>query len=472
MRRSALVLVLAVVSACSDGTAPRDSGSDLPYLLTTTKVRVNGITKILVIPAQFSDGAPPQISAANLRTALFAGGTAGPIAKTYAVASEGNFKLHGDVAEWVKTKVSRSELGNAGTIGINREFDHVIEAIDLADPSVDFRSYDNDGPDGIANSGDDDGLLDGGIVVLGSDLNGYCNGGTGLGPHPHAQNAFGTGASRITYRTADIGRNGQGIGVKAYTLMSATECDNSTATKSTLAHELGHILFGLPDLYHIIETNRGPAELWKGRRWIVGCWELMAAGSAWGCGNGEPPYSGEPATFSAPMRARVGWTTPTTVSADVVGTYTLTAVGRGGKVLRVPLTTSEYFLIEYRQPIDGDLRIPGAGVLIHHVTESLPMYPINAGVPRQYRYDLVEADDDSSLVRLDAEGGNRGVIGDAFGNTVTAFKPGSHSEARTASGLNITFQIDNISIDQVAGTASVRIGPATSAVVATRAPKP
>jgi len=51
-----------------------------------------------------------------------------------------------------------------------------------------------------------------------------------------------------------------------------------------MAHELGHLWFGLPDLYHLVG---GPGEVWEQRRWVVGCWELMAA-AAWGCGTGAP----------------------------------------------------------------------------------------------------------------------------------------------------------------------------------------
>ena len=467
-RRRGLSLFLASVAACSDGVEPEtgtlpDGPPPTPYAVTTNGVRVNGVSRLLVIPAQFSDGAAPPITSNNLRVSLFGDGKGGgPIAKTYTVASEGKFLLYGDVAAWVQTTISHANLGAAGTSGITREFDHVIQAIDLADPTTDFTLYDSDGPDGIANSGDDDGLVDGGIVVMHSDADLMCNGGTGLGPHPHATSAFGTGPSRTPYRTKDVGRNGVNIGIKAYTILSAVDCPNTGGNKAVLTHELGHTLLGLPDLYHIVES-RPPAELWKGRRWVVGCWDLMAAGS-WGCGSEEPPYFGMMSTIGAPGRVTIGWTSPQEVSVNSVGTYTLTAVGRGGGVLKVPIAApSEYLLIEYRQSIDGDLRIPGAGVLIYHVNQGLPLVPA-PGAVRRYRIDLIEADDDSSLVRVHDEGGNRGVASDAFGPSVTSLTS-AHSEARSTSGQPFPFLIDNISINQSSGTAQLRISPVTSAAV-------
>src|SRR5688572_5765255 len=152
-RRHGLPLLLASAAACSDGVGvpepgPLDGPPPTPYALTPTKVRVNGVTRVLVIPAQFSDGAAPPITATNLRASLFGDGKGGgPIARTYTVASEGKFLLYGDVAPWVKTTISHTNLSAPGTVTLTREGDHVIQAIDLADATTDFTLYDSDGPD-------------------------------------------------------------------------------------------------------------------------------------------------------------------------------------------------------------------------------------------------------------------------------------------------------------------------------------
>ena len=107
-----------------------------------------------------------------------------------------------------------------------------------------------------------------------------------------------------------------------YTLMSATACGGSNVTAHVLAHELGHLFLGLPDLYHPVG---GPGEVWEQRRWVVGCWELMASG-AWGCGTGAPTLDYRFNTFGAWTRATVGWVLPTMVDITRDSTYDLYAL--------------------------------------------------------------------------------------------------------------------------------------------------
>ena len=100
-----------------------------------------------------------------------------------------------------------------------------------------------------------------------------------------------------------MGKNGGIIEVAGYTLMSATGCGGPNVGAHVLAHELGHVFLGLPDLYHVVG---GDGEVWAMRRWLSGCWELMAAG-AWGCGTGAPTLDYRFNTFGAWARAAMGW---------------------------------------------------------------------------------------------------------------------------------------------------------------------
>src|SRR4030095_3202975 len=94
--------------------------------------------------------------------------------------------------------------------------------------------------------------------------------------------------------TADLSarRNASGvqeyITVGGYVAQGTLKCGTDVGPNG-LAHELAHLLFGLPDLYHVVG---GGTQIWEGRRWVMGCWELMAAGSGWGCGKGVPGPSG------------------------------------------------------------------------------------------------------------------------------------------------------------------------------------
>ncbi len=142
--------------------------------------------------------------------------------------------------------------------------------------------------------------------------------------------------------------------------------------------------------------------------------------------------------------------------------YTLNAMGRGGTVLRVPISSDdEYLLIEYREQQGGDGKVPGNGVLMYHVAQNLPLYPANLQSP--YRMSLIEADDDSAMFRTELQGGNRGTASDAFGLTRNSFRAGQHSRARAIDGTPFTFAITEITIEAGAHRARLRIGPSVMA---------
>jgi len=447
--------VLGGASACDSTTAPRPDfdGSRYPYVVSTTGVRLFGTSRVLVIPARFADGAPAPITSAELQAQLFGGPDGGPIAAAFSHASGGAFTLRGRTAEWVTTSVTTADLfavpAPGAQSGVER---YANEALSLADRDIDYGLYDNEGPDGFPNSGDDDGIVDGGVAIVNSDRNRYCNGGTGRGPHPFAILDYRTGGAR--YQTTDARSGGGVIEVDGLTLMAATHCSERNAGSPTLAHEYGHLLLGLPDLYHIVG---GQGEVWAVRRWVSGCWELMAAGS-WGCGSGPPDLDYRVITLGAWSRSVLGWASVTTADPTRDMTYDLDPLGRGGDVLRVPIKPDEYLLIEYREKtpqVDG--KLPASGVLVFHVAESLPVY--TQGLNSPYRVSLIEADDDSTLLRTELQGGNRGTPTDAFGVGGSALRPGVHTRARGVDGTPFPFAISSITIDAAAHRARLRIAP-------------
>lgn len=457
-----LAAALLLAAACDSPTAPKSDfdGSQYPYVVSTTGMRLFGTSRVLVILARFADGAPAPLSSGDIQSQLFGGSNGGPVAESYSLASGGGFRLRGQVTSWSTTTVTVAGFSLPGTAtepsGLTS---YVIDAIRLADGQIDFTQYDNDGPDGFPNSGDDDGVVDGGIAIFNSETNRYCNGGTGRGPHPFAVVRLGPGSR---FQTGDARRNGGAIEIAGFTLLSATGCGGPNVGAHVLAHELGHLLLGLPDLYHPIG---GPGEVWATRRWVSGCWELMAAG-AWGCGTGAPTLDYRFNTLGAWSRSSIRWATPTLVDLGVDMTYELNPMGRGGTVLRVPIRNDEYLLIEYREGAPGDVRLPANGVLITHVAESLPQFPVTLQSP--YRVSLIEADDDSALFRTELQGGNRGTPGDAFGITRTTFRNGEHSRAKSVDGSPLPFEITGISIDAAAHKARLRISPVAVAPRVTR----
>lgn len=417
-------------------------------------MRIFGTSRVLVVLARFEDGVAPPVTAADVRAQLFASANGGPVNESFSLASGGRFTLKGQVTSWVNTTVSIAELSQPGTVTPSGIEDYVVGALALVEGEVDFGRFDNEGPDGIPNSGDDDGVVDGGVVLLNTERNRYCDGGTGRGPHPFARVEWRLGGQR--YQTQDAAARGGTIQVGGFTLMSVIGCGGTTVSSNVLAHELGHLLFRLPDMYHAIG---GAGEVWATRRWVVGCWELMAAG-AWGCGTGAPTLDYRFNTLGPWSRMTIGWTAPVTVDIGKDSTYDLHPLGRGGTVLKVPVTGQEYLLVEYREGTDGDRRLPGNGVLLYHIDESRSLSTVSAAGP--YRVSLVEADDDSAFHRTEVQGGNRGVPADAFGAAVRNFGAGTHSRARANDGSLLPFRIHEITVNPLAHQARLRISPASA----------
>jgi M6 family metalloprotease-like protein len=247
--------------------APR--GARMP-----ARAGVAGTVRLPVLLALFSDSPSPHITREMVQTALFDGPAPhGTLTEAYLEMSSGALTVGGDVFPWVRTSLSLAEvvgassgLGSDGAVGA-----FFREALDSLDVGVDFTLYDNDGPDGIANSGDDDGYVDV-ITFEYLEVEASC-GGPGIWPHRW------TLTSRLgaPYVSDDIGVGGDTIRIDDYITQGVADCAGAEVQDaSTMAHELGHA-FGLPDYYHWVDRSAGP----RGRRWVLGCWELMAAGS-WG----------------------------------------------------------------------------------------------------------------------------------------------------------------------------------------------
>lgn len=455
--RIAALALVPWVAACSFPTEPTPDfdASRYTYFVSPGGVRVFGTSRILVIPARFADGAPAPITSSEIDAQLFHSANGGPLNETFSLASDGGFTLKGQVTRWVTTTVTVAALSLPGIQTPSGTEDYVWEALDAVDGEVDYGRFDNDGPDGFANSGDDDGVVDGGVVILNSDRNRYCDGGTGRAFHPFARLQWTVRGQR--YQTLDASARGGMIQVGAYTLMSAIGCGGTTVGAHVMAHELGHVLFQLPDLYHPLG---GAGEVWATRRWVVGCWDLMAAG-AWGCGTGAPTLDYRFNTLGAWSRLMVGWATLRIANVARDSTYELRPLQLGGAMLRVPVNEKEYLLLEYREGAAGDRRLPANGVLMYYVADSLSQFPSVSRGP--YHVSLIEADDDSALFKTEQQGGNRGTAGDVFGGARASFRSGEHSRARTLGGAPLPFAISQIVVDASGHRATFRIAPASSA---------
>jgi M6 family metalloprotease-like protein len=211
--------------------------------------------------------------------------------------------------------------------------------VDTGAAGINFAQFDNDGPDGTPNSGDDDGFVD--LVLFAhATQDGSCGGSSNNHIWAH-RFALVTGV----YTTNDASAEGGNIRVSDYLIQSAlggsSGCDVSGLMPiGVAAHELGHGL-GLPDLYDIEGITQGPSV-------GIGRWGLM--------GMGSEATSQSPARMEAWSLNEMGWVALDTLTTS--GTYSFSAapVSDTAFVVRVQGTNTrgEYFLLENRQASQAD----------------------------------------------------------------------------------------------------------------------
>jgi len=164
-------------------------------------------------------------------------------------------------------------------------------------------------------------------------------------------------------------------------------------------HELGHLLFGWPDLYDTDNTSEG-----------VGNWCVMGGGSWNGLGVGTSRPGDVPAHPSAWCKATQKWVN--VVSQNQNARVTITDVQDSRTVYRLwkdGAFASEYFLVENRQRNGFDRGLPGDGLLIWHIDDSIA----SNSNEFHYKVALVQADGSRDLERA----ANRGDAGDPYPGT-------------------------------------------------------
>ncbi len=341
-----------------------------------------GQVQALVLFGKFADESAAPRSAPEYAARLFDPAQVGSLTHFYHTMSSGQFELRGDTmsrrdeALHPAAAYLSTEAGKPGNFG-----QFVRELLEQADAEVDFARYDNDGPDGVPNSGDDDGVVDYLFIMVKSTPRGFIVGGaTGIA----------TLGLNTPFVSADRGIRGRPIQVQAGSNYGSIGQEGTFAqTVGTMAHEFGHGL-GLPDLYDLNYTNPGEDSAGVGR------WCLMG----WGA-NGWKGDDG-PNSFSAWCLKELGWIgLDNERLVEVRGDTTLevATVQQGGQILQLPLppvsvdtyaTAEEYLLLEQRTRNGSyyDRHLPGEGLLVWHIR------PQNAanGDERAKEVDLVCAD--------------------------------------------------------------------------------
>src|SRR5213083_605687 len=385
-----------------------------PTAPSPTPTQTTGVARILVLLIQFSDtAANPSHDGAYFDSRLNAtGGSVRSVRTYYQEVSRGALTLNATIiSTWFTSAHPMSYYGADSSTGVDDAngpiYRLVVEAVRLADPSVNFASFDTNG----------DGVVDHLMVV---------HAGAGQESNPGQKDLI--WSHRWAVLDADPTTPGSqsltadGVQIYGYTM------ESEDFVVGTVTHEFGHDL-GLPDLYDTDGSSHG-----------AGIWDIMSLGS-W---NGNPAGS-SPAHMSAWSLMRLGWVTPTDVTTSLVGT-SIDAVETSGRVFRLnnPGNSLEYFLIENRQPLGFDAGLPGSGLLIWHVDDS----QTSNDQDNHRLLDLEEADEGVS--------GDRPTdSGDPWHDTAAGWGPDTTPDSRGYDGSVTGWRIRDISASAATMTATL-----------------
>ena len=281
---------------------------------------------IPVLLGKYSD-ATTYFTASDFQNMLFDNNSTGSMKEYYTEISHGNFTVDGAAGGWYQSSYTMSDANSNTKL-------YVSEIAQLADPDFDYSQFDNDGPDNIPNSGDDDGYVDGIAVVYSGCGAEWGPGNDNLWPHMSSL------GSTYQYTTGDVSANGGYVTVNSYfvapELSGGGDCTTSLIRPvGVYAHEFGHVL-GLPDLYDRDDSD-GDSE-------GIGNWCLMAGGSWNGTGGDTPAH------LSAWCKQEMGWLEPTVLTANQYGVSIPQAETNAFalKIWEDEYQWSRYFLVENR----------------------------------------------------------------------------------------------------------------------------
>jgi len=317
----------------------------------------------------------------------------------YEFVSDGQYDISFDIYGWFRLPQAYAYYigDNTGLGSYPTNAQRMTEdAVNIADALVDFSKYDND----------DDGKVDFLLIV---------HAGSGAEFEGDENQIW---SHQWTLRSA---MNKDGKVLSRYCTQPEYWLQKDDMTIGVYVHELGHLLFNLPDLYDIYGSSKG-----------IGYWGLMGSGS-WNDSESifdsreVSGFGGAPAELTAWSKYTIGWLTPTEIVTNE-GEYTLSR----GTVLKYthPSDPDEYFFIEYKEDNPFNRYMPSyGGLMIYHIDEGywnnvFPWVPGND--PALHYHVAIEQKD--GLWELE-KNLNRGTADDLFfeGDAFTSITlPTSH----------------------------------------------
>lgn len=356
---------------------------------------LRGNVRVVVVLVDFSDqemAASPE----HFDDLFFSTGVipTGSVREYYDEVTHGLVTITGEVVGPYRLPQTMAQYANnesgLGSVAPNAQT-MARDAAQYANADVNFLPYDNDG----------DGFVDAYVVVHAG---------------PGAESTLNPG--HIWSHKWVLGGNPfSADGTQIFAYLTVPE----DARIGVCCHELGHLLFGFPDLYDTDQSSEG-----------VGNWCLMGGGS-WNGGGDTPAH---PCAWA---KADQGWVSVTNVTSNsVVNIADVKSSHRVYRLSKDGASGSEYFLIENRQLTGFDSKLPGDGLLIWHIDDSISSNS-NEFHPK---VALEQADGNGDL----QVGSNRGDKGDPYPGSTgnNEFDNDSTPNSNTYANQNSCVAVKNI----------------------------
>ncbi len=312
----------------------REKGVNQPDYENLEKFRIRLFNKqtdtanIPVILVEFTDNLADS-PVTHFQDMLFSVGTypTGSLTDYYLENSYGNFFVKGWVSNWLMMPQPYSYYvdGQYGFGSYPRNAQGLArDAVLAADPYIDFSQFDRN----------NDGYIDAIFVI---------HAGPGAEETGNPNDIW----SHAWYIPGNL--TVDGVIARKYSM------EPENGRMGVFGHEYGHNL-GLPDLYDTDYSSEG-----------LGNWSMMAGGS-WG-NNGRTPSH-----FDVWCKYKLGFISPNNV-LNIINNAPFSPVEDLPVAYRLwtnGSSSSQYFLVEYREKKKFDSYLPGEGLLIFHIDETQP----------------------------------------------------------------------------------------------------
>jgi M6 family metalloprotease-like protein len=425
-----------------------------PWMATWDPVPVTGSRRVLVILVSFLDVSILSGGPSYWNTATFA--TSGKsVAKYFSDNSYGNVSVapvphtqSGSPAGVVSVTLARNHPNCSWYCSYDTESSWINAALTSAASFVNFAALDSNGDGRIA--------IEETLVYF--VLAGY-------------EAAAGGGTPSIWAHA--WGGSGVGVAGKVidhWALNGERYSSSERMRMGTMAHEVGHAMGGLPDLYDISNTNGG-----------LGYFSLMSSGN-WLYKTGEVPGT-TPAGLDAWSRQYLAWSTPRVpANGATLSLGSGQSSSNSAVMLRnTALSASEYWLVENRTPVNWDEGLSVAmgsgwtgGLLIQHLDLNVGSRinnDFNKFVAGGHQGNMAEEPSTAacSLVNSDSPGCRTILF---YSGNATAFGPATTPNSNFYTGAASGLGVSNISAPGATMTATFasaggnefRFGSATHSV--------